>query len=133
MTFDYIQRITVDGQLEVDNIGQCVILGRNDIGEESYLIITTILGITEVIHYGPVVPDLEILPFSVSFNYTRFDYSQQKIEKIIERFLNDPKRGITYAETTTIEAIIDHIDGSIAKILHIRGGQLEDEQYTDNS
>lgn len=118
MTFDYIQRVTVDGQLEVDNIGDCVIVGRNDIGEESYLIITTSLGVTEVVHYGPTVPDLSILPFSVTLNYNRFDYSQGKIEKIIDRFLNDPKRGITNAETTTIDSIIDNIDGSILKILH---------------
>ena len=38
MTFEYLQRVVVDAELNVDDIGQCVILGRNDIGEESYLL-----------------------------------------------------------------------------------------------
>ena len=39
--FDYMQVITVGAQLEVDDIGECCILGRDDLGQEYYLIIST--------------------------------------------------------------------------------------------
>lgn len=116
MTFDYLQRVVVDGQLEVENIGQCVLLCRNDLGEEFYLFIHTELGWTETIEYGPVVPDLQILPFSVSMQYNRFEYNQSKIEKLIDRFLNNPKRMITQAEVTDVETVRPNIYNIIDKV-----------------
>lgn len=117
MTFDYLQRITVNAQLDVDNIGQCFILGRNDLGEEYYLITRTTLGFTEVITYGPVCPEIGILPVNVSMYYTRFEFSQRKIENLIDRFLNDGKKGITQAEVASFDSIEPHIKDSIAQIL----------------
>ena len=58
MTFEYLQRIIVDAQLDVENIGECVIRGRNDLGEEYYLIIRTEMGWTEQLNYGPVTPEV---------------------------------------------------------------------------
>lgn len=119
MTFDYLQRVVVDAQLNVDDIGQCAILGRNDLGEENYLIIRTEMGFTEMIMYGPVVPDLDILPFGVSMQYSRFDFNQSKIEKAIDRFLNDPKKCISQAEVVSIEDLNPVIQQSLKKIFLI--------------
>ncbi len=134
MTFEYLQRVIVDAELNVDDIGQCVILGRNDIGEENYLIIRTEMGWTEQITIGPVCPDIEILPFNVSILYSRYEYNQGKIERAIDKFLNDPKKFITQAEVTTFDSIYPYIWQSISKIFPIEEGSLEDEQQnTDNS
>ena len=116
MKFDYLQRVLVDAQLDVDDIGACVILGRNSLNEEYYLIITTTLGFTEKILYGPVAPEINILPFNVSLSYNRFEYSQGKIEKAIDMFLNDPKKGIIYAEVVTHQDILNKIKESLNKI-----------------
>ena len=69
MTFDYMERVVVDGQLEVEDIGQCVIQANNDIGEEFYLIIKTDLGWTEILEYGPCVPDMELLQLNYQVKY----------------------------------------------------------------
>ena len=133
MTFEYLQRVVVDAELNVDDIGQCVILGRNDIGEESYLIIRTEMGWTEQISIGPVCPDIEILPFNVAILYSRFEYNQGKIERAIDKFLNDPKKMISQADVVTFDTIYPNIWQTVSKIFSIEERGLEDEQqYTDN-
>lgn len=134
MTFEYLQRVVVDAELNVDDIGQCVILGRNDIGEENYLIIRTEMGWTEQITVGPVTPDIDILPFNVGIYYTRFEFNQGKIERAIDKFLNDPKKMISQAEVTTFDAIYPFIWQSISKIFPINEDvTFDDNEYTDNS
>ena len=133
MTFEYLQRVVVDAELNVDDIGQCVILGRNDIGEESYLIIRTEMGWTEQISIGPVCPDIEILPFNVAILYSRFEYNQGKIERAIDKFLNDPKKMISQADVVTFDTIYPNIWQTVSKIFPIEERGLKDEQqYTDN-
>lgn len=129
MTFDYLQRVVVDAQLNVEDIGQCVILGRNDIGEENYLIIRTEMGFTEQITVGPVCPDVDLLPFNVSILYSRYEFNQGKIERAIDKFLNDPKKLISQAEVTTFDAIYPYIWQSISKIFPVKEeGLFENEQ-----
>lgn len=116
MTFNYLQRVVVDGELTIDNIGQCCVLGRNDFGEEHYLVVRTEQGFTDVIQYGPVVPDFDLLPYNVSMTYQRFEFNQGKIERIIDRFLNDPKRGISQAEESSYETILPLVNNSLIKV-----------------
>lgn len=117
MTFEYLQRVTVDAELDIENIGDCIIRGRSDLGEEQYLITRTEQGFTEIIDYGPVDPSIDLLPFGVTLHYSRFEYNQNKICKIIDRFLNDPKRFITQAEVVTLDDIADNIRKSLYSIL----------------
>lgn len=128
MKFDYLQRVTVDAQLDVEDIGQCVILSRNDLGEEWYLLIRTELGFTEVLEYGPAVPDLTILPFAVNMSYNRFEYNQGKIERTIDRFLNNPKRLITQAEVTDVESIRNNIVNIVDKVFIVDERSTTDEE-----
>lgn len=117
MTFDYLQRVVVDAQLEIENIGDCALRGRSDLGEEQYLIIRTEQGETEVIDYGPVDPTIDLLPMGVTLHYNRFEYNQNKIYRIIDKFLNDPKRVITQADVVTINEINQNIWKSLQLIL----------------
>ena len=73
-SYEYLSRVVVEATLEVDNPGQCVIRGRNDLGEEFYLVIKTELGFTEQFTYGPVTPEIDILPFSVALDYKKYEY-----------------------------------------------------------
>lgn len=124
MTFEYLQRIIVDAQLDVDNIGECVILGRNDLGEEFYLIIKTDMGWTEQINFGPVTPEVDILPFNISLTYARFEFNQTKLMRAIDKFLNDPKKMITQADVIEIGAIQGSIQESLYKIFPDMGGSV---------
>lgn len=127
MKFDYLQRIVVESQLDVENIGECTILGRNDFGEEFYLIIRTELGWTEVFEYGPIVPDFKLLPPNITMKYNRFEFSEYRIEKLIDKFLNDGKRGISQAEVTSVENIYKCIINPLDKMFPLLNEELKDE------
>lgn len=116
MKFDYLQRVVIDAQLDVENVGECCLLGRNDVGEEWYLIVHSVLGVTEVIECGPVIPDLSILPPNVTIKYSRFDYNQGRIEKIIDKFLNDGQRLISQADVVDFESISSNIINPVEKL-----------------
>lgn len=124
MTFEYLQRIIVDAQLDVDNIGECVLLGRNDLGEEFYLIIRTDMGWTEQINFGPVTPEVDILPFNINLTYARFEFNQAKLMRAIDKFLNDPKKMITQADVIEVDSIQEGIQASIMKIFPNMGGKV---------
>ena len=91
--FEYMQVVTVGAQLEVDDIGECAILARDDIGQEYYLLITTRMGQTEVIEYGPCMPDISLLPqisvfFGVSIDEL-FEFTEESQYERIENMLNE--------------------------------------------
>ena len=72
--FNYMQVITVGAQLEVHEVGDCCILGRDDLGQEYYLVIKTKMGCTNIIEYGPALPDFELLPKKVTYIFNRSSY-----------------------------------------------------------
>lgn len=119
MTFEYLQRIVVEGELEVDDIGQCVIQANTDLAEEYYLIVKTELGWTEIIEYGPCVPDLPLLQMNYQIKYSRFEYNQGKIERSIDKFLNDAKRGITQAKLCSLEDIREFLVNPVDRVFPI--------------
>lgn len=125
MIFEYLQRVVIDAEIDIDNIGQCVLQANNDIGEEFYLVIRTELGWTEVIEYGPCTPDLDMLPMSYQINYLRFEYSEGKIERIIDKFLNNPKRGISQAKMTDLDSIRPFMVNPVDKMFDIGGSTFE--------
>lgn len=126
MKFDYIQRVVVESQLDVPDIGQCVLKANNDISEEFYLIVKTELGWTEVLEYGPCVPDLELLQMNYQITYNRFEYNQGKLERIIDKFLNNPKRLITQASVVSLADIYDFLINPIDKVFPNVGGIIDE-------
>lgn len=98
MNFKYLAKVTQEGDIEIENIGNCAINANNDLAFEWLLIIKTIMGVTEVIEYGPFLSDLkDYSPANVSCSYNRFDFNEAKIKKRISSFLNDGYRNITQA------------------------------------
>ena len=106
-TFEYMLIRTVGAELKVDDIGECCILGRDDLGQEYYMVVTTHMGLTDIVEYGPALPDFEVLPKSVTYKFDRIDFSEFKIEKRIDKFLTS--HPITYAEVVKLEDIHEFI------------------------
>lgn len=123
MTFEYMQRVVVEANLEVDNVGDCVLQANNDFGNEYYLLIKTELGFSEVLEYGPCMPDIQMLPLDYNISYSRFEYNQGKLERIIDKFLNNPKRVITQAKVTDYESIKEFLVNPVDKVF-FQGRQL---------
>lgn len=98
MQFDYLQRVTVDASIDIEDIGNCAICAMNDSADEYYLVIQTEMGWTEVFEYGAIRSDMQTLPENVSMNYSRFEVNPKKISTIITKFLNNAKHFITQAQ-----------------------------------
>ena len=49
MVFEYLEVVSNTAQIDVDDIGNCVLLNRSLLGEEKYLIIRTDIGLTQVV------------------------------------------------------------------------------------
>lgn len=97
MNFDYLARIQRESSIDIENIGNCALDVYNDLGFEWLLIIHTKEGQTEMIEYGPLLPDLNYPPAKVNYSYERIDFAEGKIVNKITKFLNDSYRNITQA------------------------------------
>ena len=105
MVFDYLEVTSATAQIDIDDIGNCALLNRSLLGEEKYLVIKTDIGLTQVVQFGPIVPDCDELPQTVYYSYQKFDANETKVIKIIKRFISDAAQ----MEETTIEYIKSQI------------------------
>lgn len=112
MEFEYNEVRTTLATIEIDDIGNCCLLSRNELEEERYLVIQSILGETTVIYYGPIVPDIEQLPMKVSYTYSRFDFDERKLIKQINTFMSDA----THVELCKLDYIRDKMKNMIELI-----------------
>ena len=89
--------------LDIDNICQCAVEARNEEGEFYYLMIRTILGYSTVFKCGPVVPDVYFLPSGFETSLVRLDCDEDKLYKLIDKWLNDRFKKLTEAKVITFE------------------------------
>ena len=52
--YSYLRQISFMDSVSVDDIGNVVLDGYNDIGDRYILIIRTVLGISRILDFGPI-------------------------------------------------------------------------------
>lgn len=102
---EYSKITTSTELLDIDDIGNVNIVASTDIGDESYLIIRTNLGVCYVFTYGPINPDIQELPNCVNCNLRKFQYNEKMLLKTIEMFINK-NENITKAEVVDDQSIL---------------------------
>lgn len=108
VTFPYYMEATAQAELIIDDLGNFAVKCFNDRGEEFILIVETRLGNTRIFTFGPVIPDLVLLPKSCSCSIEKMTFNNGKVIKAVRQFLTNPFRGITQAfEVTKEEALAD--------------------------
>ena len=96
--FNYDGTAQFNEEIEVEDIGNCCVRASNGEWCTFYLIIKTIRGQSYCLEYGPVVPDLPLLPKNFYVNYSIIKFNEKTLYKKIFGFLNDPKKQIVDAE-----------------------------------
>lgn len=107
----YYQPAQAIGNLDVENIGECNILANPDIEKFYILTVRTEHGFTKVSKFGPVIPDKNDLQYIVDvfkFELTTFEYSESRIIKQIDGFLNS--HNITQAREIDNEELKNYCD-----------------------
>ena len=113
-SFEYFFQPTPTNDITIENTGNCVIKAFNDDAATFYLWIkTSEFGLTKIIEFGPYVEDLlyELKNFKIS--YKKINYSESKITKAIDTFLNNPNYQITQAFESVeeeIKPLLENID-----------------------
>lgn len=96
MEFKYFYITEASDAIDIENLGNCFIEAYNDFGARFYLWIQTDLGFTKILEAGPYA-EVNIPTKTANISYTQIEYSDSKITKRIETFLNSPKYMIRQA------------------------------------
>ena len=81
--------------IDVIDIGNVCLNALNDYGQEWYLMINTELGWTTIKEFGPLLVDTDNIAPYFDYKMFQYEYSDKKIAKVIDKFINNQKRMIT--------------------------------------
>ena len=108
-TYEYLYETKATGFLEIENIGECCLIANNDFLQEQVLIVSTTMGKTKIIQYGPIFVDNVQPPTDIQYSFYEFDFSDYKIDKRIDKFINDPKFRTTQVRVVELDEALDRI------------------------
>lgn len=97
MEFEYFYVQTCSDVIDIDSIANCYIEAFNDLGARFYLWIKTDDGYTKILQAGPYVDNGVIPAKSCSILYDNFMFTDSKVRKRIQAYLNNPSYMITQA------------------------------------
>lgn len=107
VSFEFNQQLIPQSLVEVDEIGQFGLEAMNDDGFYYYMVVKTVLGSALVATCGPIIPDFMDIPNGFKISIETMPYKEDKLTKIINRFLNDGSKRLTQARTIELEEAID--------------------------
>ena len=115
MEFSYSYIKTETAQLEIEDIGNVSIRATSSMGFFHYLIIKTYDGFSQILQFGPYQPDFESQPSksTITQSWVRIPFTQNKIIKAIDSFLNDPYKSIITAELIDRDEAYDGIKSMV--------------------
>ena len=97
-SFDFANAWTPTNSIDIPEIGNFYLEG---IDEENglyyYLMIKTSLGTASIMWFGPIVPDVELLPSGYESKFERMSFNDKKVQNWISKWLNDKEKQITAA------------------------------------
>ena len=109
MIIDFEVKQTFNQQVDIVDPGNCCIKCSNESWVSYYLIIKTIRGISHIVEFGPIAPDIvELIP-DFYVKYSQIKFNEKKIFGKLSGFLNDPKKEISSVEEDFVEDALDEI------------------------
>ena len=101
MLIDYSATKTFTQSLQINDIGNCAIHGEGSFRDgkvtlpgDYYMIVSTIMGKTTMIKWGPMIPDIVALPNTFKLEIKTCQYKELTIIREIQSFINDGLKGI---------------------------------------
>lgn len=74
-------------EINIDNIGNFAICGKDVLGREFYMIVQTESGITRMLTYGPALMEVPFSPVKTKMSFETILYDSKKIISATSRFL----------------------------------------------
>lgn len=88
MIFQYTYIGTFLNEINIEDIGNCALVATTDLGSKYVLVIDTMLGYSRIFNYGPINTSLDLLPQQSYCNFKRIEFSERKLQKEINNFIN---------------------------------------------
>lgn len=104
-SFNYSYKATAEDCIDIPDVGNVCLQASNDVGQNWVLLIKTKLGFSYIMEYGPFYYD-RITEY-LNHTFQRIEYSEYKLEKKIDKFLNEPRRLITQVQFKDIDETLD--------------------------
>ena len=98
MQFDYKKTITLSESVEIEDIGEFAIECSDFDNLYYYMIVTTYLGYTHILTYGPIIPDIDKIPSGYNVYYKCITFKEESLIKEINKFITDTKKDIVRVE-----------------------------------
>ena len=103
MKYNYNIETIAHNSIEIERPENCCLKCTYVDGTDSYLVILTTLGTTEVITYDKMNRTSHIMPKKVNYQYQQFESNFNKVDSIIDKFVNSDDNVII--STTTLENV----------------------------
>lgn len=108
-TYEYMHVTTAMDSISIEDIGNCALEEFNDDGKQWFLFISTNLGRTVIIEFGPFDSG-NLDDFNFYFNRRNIEYKESYIDKTIKKFVENPTRMITQVSIIDTNKIIEALD-----------------------
>lgn len=101
----YVPQNTID----IPELGNFALEAINeDDGFYYYLLIKTKLGTSSVVSFGPIIPDIKLLPDNYVASYQKIQFKDVKMKIFVDKWLNDTKKKITTASVITEDELLNN-------------------------
>lgn len=95
MLFNYLKTETYMDSIDIPDVGNCCLQAYNDDGNEWMMSVDTKLGWTKIKMIGPFILESDKMDNNFYYSKNEFEFSDKKLFKIINEFINNPKKQIT--------------------------------------
>ena len=102
-------------ELNIENIGDFAVCGRDELGKEYYMIVQTESGMTRVLTYGPALMEFPVMPCKTGMSFITMAYDSKKILSSVSRFLLG--NGCVEAELHDAQEILNFTLSSIGGLI----------------
>ena len=95
-TFEYLYQTVSMDNITINEVGDTTIKVLNHDAYAWFIIIETELGRTKIQTFGPLLEGSDLFThYGFNYNYKELDYKESTLAKIIDQFINDPKKMVT--------------------------------------
>lgn len=85
--FRYNTQMMQIDSINVEDIGNCALEAIDEDNCYYYIIVRTVSGFSDVITFGPVIPDIDLLPTGYESTFNHMSYTDLKIQKLIQKWV----------------------------------------------
>lgn len=101
MLIDYNEQSVFTKSIDIVDEGNFTVRATDDEGNEYYMIVKTVMGMTTMIKFGPTMPDAKLMMADFNLSCKKIKFSDKKIAAELNGMLNSPKACIIEAEEIT--------------------------------